>query len=128
MTLRINNNIPALNSLRNLAETNQRLAQSLERLSSGFQINKGADSPAGLLISEQMRAQLAGLNQAIANSELDNSMIQTTEGALSEVNSLLIRACHGPREDPPSRRAHHAPRWGRSAKNVPWRRPVPPGA
>ncbi|MEE8396934.1 MAG: flagellin [bacterium] len=91
MTLRINNNIPALNSLRHMAETNQRLARSLERLSSGFKINKGADSPAGLLISEQMRAQLAGLNQAIANSELDNAMIQTTEGALGEVNNLLIR-------------------------------------
>jgi len=91
MTLRINNNIPAMRSLRNLAETNEKLAQSLERLSSGFKINKGADSPAGLLVSEQMRAQLAGLNQAIANSELDNTMIQTTEGALTEVNNLLIR-------------------------------------
>ena len=91
MTLRINNNIPAMRGLRNLAETSDRLSQSLERLSSGFKINKGADNPAGLVISEQMRAQLAGLNQAIANSELDNSMIQTTEGALTEVNGLLIR-------------------------------------
>ena len=91
MSLRINNNIPAVNALRNLDETNKRLAESLARLSSGFRINKGADSPAGLVISEQMRAQLAGLNQAIANSELDNAMIQTTEGALSEVNNLLIR-------------------------------------
>ena len=91
MSLRINNNIPAVNALRNLDETNKKLAESLARLSSGFRINKGADSPAGLVISEQMRAQLAGLNQAIANSELDNAMIQTTEGALTEVNNLLIR-------------------------------------
>ena len=91
MSLRINNNIPAINALRNLDETNQKLARSLERLSSGFKINRGADSPAGLVISEQMKAQLAGLNQAIANSELDNAMIQTTEGALTEVNNLLIR-------------------------------------
>lgn len=91
MTLRINNNIPALKSLRHLDETSRNLADSLERLSSGFKINKGADNPAGLIISEQMRAQLAGLNQAIANSELDNAMIQTTEGALTEVNGLLIR-------------------------------------
>ncbi|MCZ6556452.1 MAG: flagellin [SAR324 cluster bacterium] len=91
MALRINNNIPALKALRNLDETSRSLADSLERLSSGFKINKGADNPAGLIISEQMRAQLAGLNQAIANSELDNTMIQTTEGALTEVNNLLIR-------------------------------------
>jgi flagellin len=91
MSLRINNNIPALNSLRNLDETNKKLSQSLERLSSGFKINRGADSPAGLVISEQMKAQLAAVNQAIANSELDNAMIQTTEGALTEVNNLLIR-------------------------------------
>ena len=91
MTLRINNNVPALKSLRNLDETSRSLADSLERLSSGFKINKGADNPAGLIISEQMRAQIAGLNQAIANSELDNTMIQTTEGALTEVNNLLIR-------------------------------------
>lgn len=91
MVLRINNNIPALKSLRNLDETSRKLADSLERLSSGFKINKGADNPAGLIISEQMRAQIAGLNQAIANSELDNTMIQTTEGALTEVNNLLIR-------------------------------------
>lgn len=91
MVLRINNNIPALKSLRNLDETSRKLADSLEKLSSGFKINKGADDPAGLIISEQMRAQVAGLNQAIANSELDNTMIQTTEGALTEVNNLLIR-------------------------------------
>ena len=55
MSLRINNNIPAVNALRNLDETNKKLAESLARLSSGFRINKGADSPAGLVISEQMR-------------------------------------------------------------------------
>jgi len=91
MSLRINHNISALTALRNLDETDRNLARSLERLSSGFRINKGADSPAGLVISEQMRGQIAGLNQAIANGELATAMVRTTEGALTEINNLLIR-------------------------------------
>ena len=91
MTLRINNNIAALKALRFLGDTDRKLVNSLERLSSGFRINKGADDPAGLVISEQMRAQISGVNQAISNTELANAMIQTSEGALAETNNLLIR-------------------------------------
>jgi len=91
MVLRINTNIAAVNTARNLSETDRKLAESLERLSSGFRINRGADDPAGLVISEQMRGQIAGLNQAIANSEQAATMVQTAEGALTEANNTLIR-------------------------------------
>lgn len=91
MTLRINTNIAAVKSLRNLEESDRKLAESLQRLSSGFKINKGSDNPAGLVVSEQLRGQIVGLNQAIANSEMATNMVQTTEAALSEVNNLLIR-------------------------------------
>ena len=91
MTLRINTNIAALKSGRHLEETDRKLADSLQRLASGFKINKGADNPAGLVISEQMRGQIVGLNQAIENSELATTMVQTTEAALTEANNLLIR-------------------------------------
>ena len=91
MTLRINTNIAALNSVRNLEDTDRKLAESLQRLSSGFKINKGADNPAGLVISEQLRGQIVGINQAISNSEMATSIVQTGEAALSEVNNLLIR-------------------------------------
>lgn len=91
MTLRINTNIAALKSVRNLEDADRKLADSLQRLSSGFKINKGSDNPAGLVVSEQLRGQIVGLNQAIANAELATSMVQTTEGALTEINNLLIR-------------------------------------
>ena len=91
MTLRINTNIAALKSVRNLEDADRRLAESLQRLSTGFKINKGSDNPAGLVISEQMRGQIVGLNQALENSELATAMVQTTEAALNEVNNLLIR-------------------------------------
>ncbi len=91
MALRINNNIAAQKALRFLGENDRKLVKSLERLSSGFRINSGADDPAGLVISERMRAQIAGVNQAIANTELATAMVQTTEGALGEINNLLIR-------------------------------------
>ena len=91
MTLRINTNIAALTSVRHLEDTDRKLAQSLQRLSSGFKINKGADNPAGLVISEQLRGQIVGINQAISNSEMATSIVQTGEAALSEVNNLLIR-------------------------------------
>ncbi len=90
MSLRINNNIAAINAHRNLVMTTMNLSKSMEKLSSGYQINKAADNPAGLVISEQFRAQIAGLNQAIANSEGSINMIQTAEGALNELNNLLI--------------------------------------
>ena len=90
MSLRINHNLAALDAYRNLNNTNNALQASMEKLSSGFRINRGADDPAGLVISEQFRAQIAGLNRAIANSEGSISMIQTAEGAITEINNLLI--------------------------------------
>ena len=65
MSLRINHNISAINSHRNLIQNTKTQAKNLERLSSGLKINRGADAPAGLIISERLRAQVAGLNQAI---------------------------------------------------------------
>lgn len=90
MSLRINHNVAALNAHRNLQNTMGSLSKSMQRLSSGYRINRGADDPAGLVISEQFRAQIAGLNRAIGNSEGSISMIQTAEGALTEISSLLI--------------------------------------
>ena len=89
MALRINHNIAALNALRHLNRTDDELSKTLERLSSGERINRAADGPASLIISEQMRAQIAGLNQAVDNSETAIGMIQTTESALVEVSNLL---------------------------------------
>jgi len=91
MSLRINHNTTAINSHRQLLINDRMLSKSLERLSSGMKINRAADGPASLIISEQMRAQIAGLNQAIDNSEAAIGMIQTTEGGLSEVNNLLVK-------------------------------------
>jgi len=90
MSLRINNNIAAINAHRNLVLTEMNLSKSMEKLSSGYRINRAADNPAGLVISEQFRAQIAGLNRAIENSEGSINMIQTAEGALTELNNLLI--------------------------------------
>ena len=90
MPLRINHNIAAMNSHRNLMKNTEVQNKNLERLSSGLKINRGADSPAGLIISERMRAQIAGLRQAIDNSETGITMLQTAEGALEEVNRSLI--------------------------------------
>ncbi len=90
MALRINHNLAALNAHRNLVKTTNGLTSSMEKLSSGFRINKGSDNPAGLVISEQFRAQIAGLNRAIENSEGSINMIQTAEGALTEISNLLI--------------------------------------
>jgi len=90
MALRINHNIASLNANRNLGLTTGSMEKSMQKLSSGFRINVAADDPAGLVISEQFRAQIAGLNRAIQNSEGSISMIQTAEGALTEINNLLI--------------------------------------
>ncbi len=92
MSLRINNNIASVNGHRNLVKNDHMVSKSLERLSSGLKINRAADDAAGLIISEQMRAQLTGINQAIANSEQAVTMVQTAEGALDEVSSLLNKA------------------------------------
>lgn len=91
MSLRINHNIAALDAQRNLVNTTNMLSQSMEKLSSGFRINRASDDPAGLVISEQFRAQVAGLNRAISNSEGSINMIQTAEGALTEINNLLVK-------------------------------------
>ncbi len=87
---RINTNIASLNALRNLSQASKGLNRSLERLSSGFRINRGGDAPAGLVISERLRAQLASLKQAVENSQRASNMVTTAEGALNEVNSLLV--------------------------------------
>lgn len=90
MSLRINNNIAAIDAHRNLTLTTRQLSSSMEKLSSGYRINRASDDPAGLVISEQFRAQIAGLGQAIENSEGSINMIQTAEGALNEISNLLI--------------------------------------
>jgi flagellin len=90
MNMRINHNVGALNTHRNLLNNNKAMASTLEKLSSGLKINRAADSPASLVISEQMRAQITGLDQAIDNSETAVSLIQTTEANLAEVNNLLV--------------------------------------
>ena len=89
MALRINHNISAMTGHRNLAINDRMLTRSLEKLSSGMKINRAADGPASLIISEQMRAQVAGLNQAVDNAETAIGMVQTTESALTEVTNLL---------------------------------------
>lgn len=90
MSLRINHNTASLNSHRNLKSANERVAKSLERLSSGLRINSAGDGAAALMASEQLRAQIASIDQAIHNSESTVSMVQTAEGALAEANNTLV--------------------------------------
>jgi len=89
MGLRINSNIAALTAQRYLDASSKAMNVSLERLASGMRINRAADNPAGLVTSEKQRAQIAGLNQAIENTERGISMVQTAEAALTEVTTLL---------------------------------------
>ena len=89
MSLRINNNVEALNAHSHLLNNEKMLTKSLERLSSAQKINKGADGPAALVISEGMRSQIASLHQAADNNESAISLVQTAEGALNEVSTLL---------------------------------------
>ena len=89
MALRINHNIAAINTNRALITNDGMLSKSLEKLSSGQKINRAADGPASLIISEQLRAQVASIKQSIGNAETAVSMLQTSEAALTEVNSLL---------------------------------------
>ena len=91
MSLSIANNVGALNARNNLTRSSNALNTSIERLSSGFRVNRGADGPAALVISERQRAQIAGLRTAIDNSEKAVSVVQTAEGALNEINSILVR-------------------------------------
>ena len=89
--MRINNNIAALNTHRQMTVNNSNNSKSMEKLSSGLRINRAADDAAGLSISEKMRAQIAGLDQAQSNAQDGISYIQTAEGALTEVSSMLTR-------------------------------------
>src|SRR3954454_17979181 len=89
--VRINQNIMAFNAYRNLANTQNMLAKSLEKLSSGYRINRAADDASGLVISQGLRAQVSGLRQATRNAQDGVSVVQTAEGALSEVHSMLNR-------------------------------------
>ena len=89
--MRINHNISALKACNILGKTNNALDKSLERLSSGFRINRAADDAAGLAISEKMKTQIAGLEQAARNAADGISVIQTAEGALDEVEAMLQR-------------------------------------
>src|SRR6478672_9154683 len=92
MALSITNNVASLNAENSLSRTSSMLSKSLERLSSGLKINRGADGPAALVISEQQRAQIAGLQTAIDNTSKGVALVQTGEGALNEINSLLVKA------------------------------------
>src|ERR671921_312509 len=91
MGLRIQNNIEAFNTHRQLTATSSAASKSMEKLSSGYRINRAADDAAGLGISEKMRGQIGGLAQAQRNVQDGISMVQTAEGALSEVHSMLQR-------------------------------------
>ena len=89
--MRIQHNIMALNSNRQLGINNSAVARSLEKLSSGYRINRAGDDAAGLAISEKMRAQIKGLEAATDNSQDAISLVQTAEGGLQEVHSMLNR-------------------------------------
>ena len=90
--MRINTNASAINAHRNLIKNTATQTKTLERLSSGLKINRGADAPAQLQISENLRAQTAGLKQSIDNSEMAISLMQTGEAALDEVSRALVTA------------------------------------
>jgi len=89
--MRINNNLMAMNTLRQLGIANTGASKSMEKLSSGYRINRAGDDAAGLSISEKMRAQIRGLQMASKNAQDGISLIQTAEGALDEVHSILQR-------------------------------------
>ena len=89
--MRIQHNIAALNSYRNLTNNNSAVSKNLEKLSSGYKINRAGDDAAGLAISEKMRAQITGLETAQKNANDGISLVQTAEGALTEVHSMLNR-------------------------------------
>ena len=86
---RINSNVPSLIAQRHLQNSQNSLRISLERLSSGLRINRGADNPAGLIVSERLRSEISAVGQAIDNSARAINVIATTEGALAEVQTLL---------------------------------------
>src|SRR5690606_34163637 len=87
---RINTNVASLTAQRGLSKAHRSLNETLQRLSSGLRINRGADDPAGLIASENLRSEIAGITQAIDNSSRASNVIATAEGALSEVAALLL--------------------------------------
>jgi flagellin len=91
MGLRINTNVDAFNAHRNLSRTSGALAKSMEKLSSGFRINRAGDDAAGLGISERMRGQISGVAQAQRNAQDGISLVQSAEGAMQELHSILQR-------------------------------------
>src|SRR6187549_655318 len=91
MGLRIQNNVEAFNAHRTLTATASDASKSMEKLSSGYRINRASDDAAGLSISEKMRGQIGGLAQAQRNAQDGISLVQTAEGALNEVHSMLQR-------------------------------------
>ena len=91
MSLRITHNVEAMNSYNSLSKTSSAISKSMQRLSSGYRINSASDDAAGLGISESMRSQIRGLGQAQKNIQDGQSMVQTAEGNLDEVHSMLQR-------------------------------------
>jgi flagellin len=91
MSLRIQNNVEAFNAHRTLSMTGSKIARSMERLSSGYRINRAADDAAGLAISERLRGQIDGLDQSQRNVQDAVSLVQTAEGSLTEVHAMLQR-------------------------------------
>jgi flagellin len=91
MSLRINHNISAMNTHRQLLSTDRMLSSSLEKLSSGLRINRAADDSAGLAISQRLRSQVDGLKMASQNAEQAKNMVQTSEGFLGEIHNMLGR-------------------------------------
>ncbi len=91
MSMFINTNVSAINAHRNLSFNNNSMSKTMEKLSSGYRINRAADDAAGLAISEKMRFQINGYNQAMRNAQDGISLLQTAEGALTEVHSMLQR-------------------------------------
>src|SRR5215212_1032794 len=91
MSLRIQTNVEAFNAQRHLSATTDRLATAMERLSSGYRINRAADDAAGLSISEKLQSQISGLDQANRNAQDAVSLVQTAEGSLDEVHEMLQR-------------------------------------
>jgi flagellin len=91
MPLRVNNNIAAINSKRQLNANNRMLSNKLERLASGLRVNRAADDAAGLSIREGMRAEISGLKVNVSNAEQATNLLQVAEGSLNEVNAILVR-------------------------------------
>jgi flagellin len=91
MSLRVNTNTMAMNAYRNLSATDNSMSKNLEKLSSGLRINRAGDDAAGLVTSENLRSQVSGLKQAVRNAQDGISVVQTAEGALTEVHAMLQR-------------------------------------